>query len=183
MFAPPDAEEAQMNVELAPDELAHQARKRSTTAPAADVAATDAARLANPAMRFAKTSMSPVQTSSAPVRTRGKLGPLGDPAVRFGLGVVVAILLGFLPAHTIASMRERSAFAAIDSKVNATQAAAESEEDYAALDAMRADALDHKRSDQRSIAIMAMAIWAAAGAAIAYGWFRAVPWDRLDKPA
>jgi hypothetical protein len=29
---------------------------------------------------------------------------------------------------------------------------------------------------------MAFAIWAAASGAIAFGWFKSIPWDRLDEP-
>ena len=50
------------------------------------------------------------------VRAPGRLGVLGDERVRFAAGVLVAILLGFVPAHVIASMRERSAYHAIDAK-------------------------------------------------------------------
>ena len=53
-------------------------------------------------------------------------------------------------------------------------------DDWAALDVFRDRMADKKRDDRRSIAIVGMLVWAAAGAGIAYAWFRRVPWDRLD---
>jgi hypothetical protein len=88
-----------------------------------------------------------------------------------------------VPAHFIASMREKSAYAEIDRKVDTAQREADTAQTYAALDQRRADFLDQKYSDRRSIAIMAMLIWAAAGAGIAFVWFRKIPWDRVVEGA
>jgi len=98
---------------------------------------------------------------------------------RFAAGVGLAILLGFLPAHVAAGIRERSAFGAIDSKVVAVQATADAPDRYDALDAFRTEQLDAKRSARTMIALTALLVWAAAGGGLAYVWFRRVPWDRL----
>jgi hypothetical protein len=100
--------------------------------------------------------------------------------MRFAAGVVLAIVLGFVPASIVAGIRERSAFGAIDGVVFAAQAAADTPDRYEALDALRAGQLDAKRSARRMIMLTALAIWAAAGGAVAYAWFRRVPWDRLS---
>jgi hypothetical protein len=96
--------------------------------------------------------------------------------------VVLAILLGFIPAHVVASLREVRTFRAIDSRVDAAQAAATTPDSYEALDAFRAQQLDDKRSAQRSIALTSLLIWAAVGGGLGYVWFRRVPWDRLAGP-
>ncbi len=96
---------------------------------------------------------------------------LGSARVRLVAGVALAIALGFVPAHLVAGMRERSAFAAIDAKVAAVQSTADTPDSYAALDGFRAEQLDAKHSARRSIAVTSLVVWAAVGVALAYGWF------------
>src|SRR6185295_1735842 len=96
---------------------------------------------------------------------------LGSARVRLVAGVALAITLGFVPAHLVAGMRERSAFAAIDAAVAAVQSTADTPDSYAALDRFRAEQLDAKYSARRSIAVTSLVVWAAVGAALAYGWF------------
>jgi len=105
---------------------------------------------------------------------RGKLGPLADVRIRFAAGVLAAILIGFLPATVIASIRERSAFRSIDdSYVQATM-------EPAATPAKEVEDsfLDKKKSARREIAVTSLLIWALGGGAVAYVWFRRVPWER-----
>jgi hypothetical protein len=209
-FRPPEAEADDQRVEIAADEIEHRARKRMSTPPASEAIATppggapvvSAAAPGTPAMRRSSASISPVgspmgsptgsqvgsparQTPQpiAIVRPPGRLGPLGDERVRFVLGVVIAILLGFVPAHVIASIRERAAYHEVDALVTQKQIDATAQEDYDALDAFRARQLEDKRAAHTNIALVALAIWAAAGGAVAYGWFKRIPWDRLDAPA
>jgi len=89
-------------------------------------------------------------------------------------------VLGFIPADLVASVRERSGLGAIDAKVTAAQAAADSQDSYDALDAFRADQLDAKRSKRRMIVLTAMVVWAAVGAGLGYVWFKRIRWDELD---
>jgi hypothetical protein len=93
---------------------------------------------------------------------------------------VLAIAIGFIPAHLVAAAREKSAFGAIDQKIIATQREAETPDAYEQLDKFRTDQLARKHDDRRSIAIMAMLIWGAVGGAVAYGWFKRMPWDRFQ---
>ena len=88
--------------------------------------------------------------------------------------MIIAILVGFIPAHLVASLRERSAYAEIDAKVNEAQQQAETPETYAALDGFRAVQLEHKHEDRRNAALLAMLIWAAAGAGVAFVWFKKI---------
>jgi hypothetical protein len=103
---------------------------------------------------------------------------LAAPRTRLAVGVVLAIVLGFLPADIISTMRERAMQHEIDGKVLAAQAAADTPDRYAALEAFRAEQLAAKRSQHRTIALTALLIWAAAGGAVGYAWFRVIRWDR-----
>ena len=94
-------------------------------------------------------------------------------------GVAIAIVLGFVPAHFVAAWRERAELGAIDDKVAAAQSAADAPDSYAALDAFRAEQLDAKRAARRTIAMIALVVWAATGGALAYGWSR-LPWQRPE---
>jgi DNA-binding GntR family transcriptional regulator len=98
---------------------------------------------------------------------------------RFAAGVLLAIVVGFVPAHIVASLREDQAYRPIDARVIATQAAVDSQPSYDALDAFRADQLDAKRGARTTIAFTALLVWAAVGGTIAYLWFRRVPWARF----
>jgi uncharacterized membrane protein YgcG len=91
------------------------------------------------------------------------------------------VLIGFIPATIVASVREGSAYAAIDTKLRDRYAAVSSEEEYAALDSARATALETKYAERREIALIAVAIWAAVAGGLAYVWFRRVPWDQLSR--
>jgi hypothetical protein len=161
LFAPPDAGDAELPVELAPEEIqrASPAAPRRASAPMVAVRATSA---------------------PAPAAPRSKLGPLANARVRFAVGVVLAIVLGFVPAHLYASSRESSAFNAIDDDVAQRQQSADSHDDWEALDAFRASALDRKRDERRSIARFAIALWMIVGGGLGYVWFRRVPWQKLE---
>ena len=180
MFAPPDASDAELRVDLAPDEVERSARKRSSTPPAS-VPVVAQAEPPPRASRGSRPSLSPRAVGddgqAAPMHESSNA--LANPNVRFVLGIAVAILLGFVPAHLVASVREKSAFASIDQHVLATQKQVDSPEAYATLDAFRSEQLARKHGERQSIAIMALLVWGAAGGAIAYVWFRRIPWDRF----
>jgi hypothetical protein len=95
-------------------------------------------------------------------------------------GVLLAIVIGFIPAHIITSVREGSAFKAIDDRVVAAQRAAAPDAELSALDEMRATELANKRSSRRNIAMLSMLIWALVGTGVGYVWFRRIPWDRAS---
>ena len=176
LFAPPDAEEADALVELAADEIEHRARKMSTPPAGVPVNAATSAQSTpiplntpnTPAMRRSNPS---IQPPTVPARIEAE-----TPRARFAAGVALSIVLGFIPAHLIAASREQSADASIDRVVVATQNDVDDEEAYKALDGFRAAQLDKKKSAHRSIAWQSMLIWAAAGAGIAYVFFRRIPW-------
>jgi hypothetical protein len=100
------------------------------------------------------------------------------PRARYAAGVVLAIVLGFIPAHLVAAAREKSAYKSIDDKILVAQQQVDSPEAYAALDRLRDEQLGRKTSDRRNIMLMALAIWGAVGGGVAYVWFRRIPWAR-----
>jgi hypothetical protein len=177
-------EEFQVNI--AADEEEFSARKRvSTPPPMATVSEGPTPERPSsqkiPTAPVARKSQPSLQVPNAPMATAvpSKLGPLGDERVRFAAGVLLAVLLGFVPAHFVAKMKEESASEEIDRKVRVAQMAAETPELYANLDRMRADQLDRKEGEHRNAAIIGFAIWALVGGGIAFAWFKKIPWDNI----
>jgi hypothetical protein len=177
LFAPPDAGEAELRVDLALDDPPPPKRAPTPLPIAAP---------ATPA-----TPPTPVlQRKSAPSIAAVSSAQLGgvvvaEPRWRFAAGVFVAIVLGFVPAHLIAASREASTFAKIDEDVIRVQSEItrpDTAVPYAKLDDFRDDQEARKKSGRRTIALIALLIWAAAAGAVAYVWFRLIPWDRLKLP-
>jgi hypothetical protein len=170
MFAPPDADDASLAVDIADDEKEFTRKKVATPAAAAPVVPARAAT--EPPQRRSEPKLDGTVKAS-------KLGPLADERVRLVAGVVLAILIGFLPAHFVAKSREASTYKEIDAQLVAIQDAADTPDAYAALDHTRQTFLDRKKDERRNIAMLALVIWGLVGAGVAYGWFRRIPWDEL----
>ena len=200
-FAPPEAAVAEQLLDLADDDVAY---RRSTTPAAPDASAArrrepplppdleprrasvskspDAARL--PAVDIAAggaPSTGAAAWGSAAPQPKGgvRVAAPASSRMRFAAGLAIAIVLGYVPADLVAAWRERVELGAIDEKVAAAQSVADAPDSYAALDAFRAEQLDAKRSARRTIAVIAFAVWVAAGGALVYGWSR-LPWQRPD---
>lgn len=155
LFAPPDERRAQ-KMELAEDLAPRMPRPVRKQVPVE----------APPVVVEKKPN--PVQTFIASWRAR------------FAAGVMLAVLLGFIPASLWASGSLRRDWAEVDHKVMKLHAEADTYETWETLDRMRAVALDRKRSAQRHVASIAMVIWGLVGGAVAAGWFRGVPWAALQ---
>ncbi|MCG8422920.1 MAG: hypothetical protein MJE77_33860 [Proteobacteria bacterium] len=106
----------------------------------------------------------------------------GVPRARYATGVFLALLLGFLPAHIFASVREGSVFDEIDAQVQADQERIVDIDDWNALDGMRQAQLDRKESAQFNIALGGIFIWLLAGAGVSFLWFRKIDWDAYRSP-
>ena len=104
---------------------------------------------------------------------------ISNERARFGLGVALVILLGFLPAHIVAGIRERAAFATIDAKVEVHQQEIQSRDEYDHLDARRAAFLAQKQEERSSIAMTSILLWALVSAGLGFLWFRKIDWDRV----
>ena len=168
LFAPPSTGDAE--VQLAPDDVV------------IDVAS-DVAEGAPPG-RGHGSPRSPVLQRG----TRSSIAPVAIvapepvlPRMRFGAGVLLAVVVGFVPAHLVAAYREDSAYAAIDAHVDEVQARANARDPivpYAGLDEFRVTQHDRKQTERRNIALGSLAIWAAVASLFAYVWFKRIPWDR-----
>jgi hypothetical protein len=171
MFSPPDDEAP---VELAIDIDEDRARRRGTAAPPAATVPPPAAD--------AITEPPPESFSITPAG-RSPLDRvkdwLADDRRRLVTGVGLVLLLGFVPAHVFASIREGSTFGEIDSRLVERQVAASTAEQWDQLDKVRAAMLDRKHGERRDIALTAILIWAAVAGGLGYVWFRRVDWDRV----
>ncbi len=178
LFAPPDAGEAEtFKVDIAPSP------KSPSTAASTSPAVASASLVAGgpPATPVLKPRI-PLGTTPA-VQVLGVVAP-EPPRWRFAAGVLIAIVLGFVPAHVIASIREGSAFSKIDAHVVQMQADVDSPDapiPYEKLDEFRRSQEELKKAERRTIALTAIPIWAAVAALLAYVWFRRIPWDRLPR--
>lgn len=99
-----------------------------------------------------------------------------QPRLRFAAGVFVVLLLGFVPAMIFAQVRAGS-YRVIDDELRAEQSAASDIDAWNRLDELRASMLERKRSQQTSIALGGLLIWALCSAGLAYLWFRHIDWD------
>lgn len=177
LFAPPEAaEDAAFKVEIAADDVAHRAARMSTP-PAGVMAVPATPGPATPQLAAVKKRQTPAVGAPIIVSPDAQ----ETPRWRFAAGVILAIILGFIPAHLIAASREASAFASIDQRIVDTQNAADTPELYERLDDFRSHALADKQSARKNIAMQSMLIWAVVGAGIAFAWFRAVPWGKLGR--
>jgi hypothetical protein len=178
LFAPPEAQEGELEMELAADEIAHrESRKRMSTPPASTPV------VQTPTLRPKSTTSPP---PSRGVRMASEPGIDEPPRWRFAAGVLASVVLGFIPAHCVASIREGSSDESIDAHVISIQAKASTAGatiPYAQLDAFREEQRNKKESQHRNIALVSMLIWGLAGAGIGYVWFRRVPWDKIKLGA
>ncbi len=162
-FAPP-SEASEVEVTLADDFVPRMARGPS---------------LAEKSLATATAAAALVTEAAVPPPSRSLREHFARWRVRFAAGVLVAIIVGLVPAMIVGAMRESSAFSEIDRNVSRLHAQAETYEAWESLDPMRASQLERKRSARRNAAALALVVWSLAGAGVAYVWFRRVPWHRL----
>lgn len=173
LFAPPESQGDEFKVELAAEEVAHRERKRTPAAVPIVVPPSPSSPVLRPKGPQAERSAGVRMPSMSDEAPRG----------RFAAGVIVAVVLGFIPATLVQSCREEAAFDKIDTHVAAVQQQASTDSaapiPFAKLDEFRDEQIAKKKSERRNIAIVSMLIWALGGAGIGYVWFRRVPWDKL----
>ncbi len=180
LFAPPDSE-GQPELEVLLDVRAE--RRGGTTAPPQTHAEPATVPVGRAARATGQMASEPPLASAAPATRGGGLGArLADARVRLAAGAMLAILLGFVPAHIFASMREGPAYAAIDRDVARRQDPRQvvGLDDWAALDGFRAQQLARKEAKQRDIALVALVLWAVVSAGVGFVWFRVIDWDKLE---
>lgn len=173
LFAPPESQGEEFKVELAAEEVSHRERKRTPAAVPIAVPPSPSTPVLRPKGPQAERSAGVRMPSMSDEAPRG----------RFAAGVIVSVVLGFIPATFVQSCREEAAFDKIDSHVAAVQQQASTDSaapiPFAKLDEFRDEQIAKKKSERRNIAIVSMLIWALGGAGIGYVWFRRVPWDKI----
>ncbi|MBK9035443.1 MAG: hypothetical protein IPL61_30000 [Myxococcales bacterium] len=181
-FAPPEMQSDEPELTLAVERKPRQSKAPSVAPPA---------RVEVPPPPTARHTMAddPAPRERRETRSRavarpagGSLGFLRDEGTRFIAGVVLATLLGGVPALLIGSARERSAFAQLNSDLEKRQdEASKRRETWDGLDRVRASFVERKRSERQTIAITSVLIWVVLSGGLAWLWFRKIDWDRLDR--
>lgn len=87
-------------------------------------------------------------------------------------GVLVAVVVGFVPAHLVAKSRERAAFERIDNRARIAQSEISSMDEWNALDDVRTALLRQKRAAQQEIALLSVLLWVGVTGALSFAWFR-----------
>lgn len=173
MFAPPDAHE---EIALALDVEPPKKKPPPVMAPEAPGAGHSTTHSAEAPVRVS-TSRPVARAPGEPAwKTYGK-----DERVRFIAGVVVAAALGCVPALVTASVRKRSAFADLDGQLERQQSQILTRADWDNLDRVRVSFVERKKSEQQSIALTSLLLWAAVSGGVAFLWFRKIDWDRLFR--
>ena len=176
MFAPPDSEEELVDLAVDMADLKAQRTAATSTPPSM---ARSAGRVSAPPPVAGAPSAPVVPSKSFGDHLRAFAG---NRRARFAVGAVLAVLIGFLPAHLLASVRERSAYAEIDSELAKQAAALRTTEAWQAFDQVRDSAHEEKLAEKHSIAITAVLLWAAVSAGFVFVWYRKIDWDRLAGP-
>jgi len=175
LFRPPEESEAADNLELviAPP-------TRATPPPMQAVTFDEAP--AEPAVGAGPVSgtqpVVSVPDENALVRAKRALAT--KPRMRLAAGVLLAILLGFIPTTLFASWREGSAYADSRKEIHNMYAdvlESRSADDWRALDERVKGVREGMSSSRQTLAITSMLIWGAAGGGVAFWWFRKLPWD------
>lgn len=100
-----------------------------------------------------------------------------DLRARFLAGVVLAFLIGLIPAQLFAMWRSDVARDEVSSALQGEYDRATTPDLWSTLETAREDASALMSSRQRRVAVSAMLLWVATGAGVAFLWFRVIDWD------
>lgn len=100
----------------------------------------------------------------------------------FLAGAVLAVLIGFVIAHVVASIQETDAYPPLTKELKEAYAEAVDPNTYATLPEVRDGLQILVNSRQRRIAITSGLLWLAAAGAFAFLWFRKIRWEALEPP-
>jgi hypothetical protein len=174
-FAPPEAEAADLTIDLASPPRRASAPVAVPPSPGASSGAIAVPRTQTPAALPAPATAAPGGVAAR----GGPLARLADPTLRFVVGVVLCLGLAFIPAFLVDRARAVPALAEVDRTLQQRQAQVVTTEDWQQLDTVRATFRARKADTQREHAITMAAIWLVLAGGLAYVWFRRLDWDRL----
>jgi hypothetical protein len=101
---------------------------------------------------------------------------------RFGVGVLLAVLLGYVVMSFVASGREASRYSHVIAELEAEYDAADTIVAWEALDDARAVALKTLEKRRLNIIIMAVIVWLVVAGLFALLWLRVIDWSRWQAP-
>ncbi len=119
--------------------------------------------------------------------TRARRALASNVGMRLAVGAVLAVLLGFIPAHIVGAIRESSAYDTPRQNIEQADRAYAATDVATADDLAEADAhLNKVRADQTailhgrrtSIAITGGAVWLLFAAGLGWLWLKKIDWDR-----
>ena len=103
--------------------------------------------------------------------------------LRFAVGIMLAVLFGFLIMSMVASSREASRYSTIIAELKAQYDEAETSVAWDALDGARATTLENLQVRRRSIVIMSVFVWLLVAGLFAFLWLRVFDWSRWEEAA
>ncbi|HUS64321.1 MAG TPA: hypothetical protein VMZ28_07245 [Kofleriaceae bacterium] len=170
-FAPPDAaRESALELE---DKPAYAGTVAAPPAPATMAAGA-------PSLGGTRSAAAVAGSSSlykGPLLERMRDTMANDPRARFLAGVLLAFLVGLIPAQLFAMWRTDVARDEVSSALQGEYRQASTPELWATLETAREDASALMSSRQRRVAVSAALLWVATGAGVAFLWFRVIDWD------
>lgn len=187
-FMPPDMlEEQKLELDVDPPEptpAPHDSPDPSEL-DSSEVAASSSSRMpAATGDLYDEDELDPEQTASVPatpVHLRVLQLLSRRERVRFAVGVMLAVLVGFVVTSIVASSREASRYSTIIAELKAEYDAAETSVAWDALDDSRATALETLSVRRRNVVIMSVFLWLIVAGIFAFLWLRVLDWSRWEE--
>jgi hypothetical protein len=101
--------------------------------------------------------------------------------LRFAVGVVLAVFIGYGVVTLVASSQEASKYSPIIAELNAEYDVANTSVAWNALDDSRATAVETLEARRRGIVIMSIFVWFAVAGLFVFLWLRVVDWTRWEE--
>ena len=122
----------------------------------------------------------PMVSPAMPPHQRALALLVNQERLRFAVGMVLAVFLGFAVVNVFASSRESSRYTPVIAELEAEYQAANSMAAWAALDQARADTVKTLESRRKNIVIVSLGVWLLVGGLFAFLWLRVIPWRALN---
>lgn len=183
-FLPPDMlEEKSLELDMEPEagpalpeSVARSDEKKSEHAPSAS------ARIS--AAQEAQESLEEERAPAGPRVPPHKLlltALSASERLRFAVGILLAVVLGYGVMTLVASSREASRYSPVIAELNAKYDAAKSRVAWDSLDDARATTLDTLHLRRRGIVILSLFVWLFAMGLFAFVWLRMIDWSRWEE--
>jgi hypothetical protein len=101
--------------------------------------------------------------------------------LRFAVGILLAVLVGYGVMTLVASSREASRYSSVIAELDAKYATANTTVAWDSLDDARATALDTLHLRRRGIVILSLFVWLLVIGLFAFVWLRVIDWSRWEE--